>query len=168
MFIKGQTIEQFIGSQTGAMFDIVDSKGILFVIVDDTHIEQFKLGGHYEFWCTSYNETLFLAVKLGDNSWMSAPYTPHLSSNYSLAKFPKKTGMPLTVVLLSNVDGVIKDVDFMVLGNEFSNTLRVLCDDIMDKPFNFQRHQLTIQAVYNKFSTDDELVMQPGVTYSLD
>ena len=29
MFIKGQTIEQFIGSQTGAMFDIVDSKGII-------------------------------------------------------------------------------------------------------------------------------------------
>lgn len=165
---KGQTITQFIGSQSGIMFDIIDSNGVLFIIVDDAYLEQYKLKGHYDFWCTSFNETLFFAIKLGEHAWASAPYSPHLSLHYSLKKFPEKTGMGLTVALISNNNGIVKDIDFMVLGNKFSNSLYLLCNDIVGKPFDYQRHQLTIQAVYQKYTTDDELVKQPGITYSLD
>ena len=168
MFSIGKKFNQFIGSQSGFMFDIIDNCGILFVIVDEDNIEQFKLGGHYDFWCSSYNETLFFASKIANNPWYSAPYTPHLSSDYKLYEFDEGMGMPLTIVLISNSDGVIKELDFLTLGNHFSNTLYYLCEDILDKPFDSRRHTLTIQAVYQKFSSDELLVKEPGATYSID
>lgn len=165
---KGQKLEQFIGSQNGVMFDIVGSSAVLFIIMDEKHLSQYKLGCHYEFWATSFNETLFCAVKVGNNAWASAPYTPYLSNDFSLEPFAKGKGLPLTVALVSNRDGIVKDVDFLVLGNNFSNNLYMLCQNILRKKFDFQRYQLTIQAVYQKFATDDELVMQPGIRYSID
>ena len=168
MLFKGQKIGQFAGAQSGFMFDIQDSQGILFVIVNESDLERFKLGGHYDFWCTSYNETLFFAAKIQNNPWYSAPYTPHLSPSYALEEFEDGKGLPLLVALVSTADGVVKDLDFMTLGNKFSNTLVYLCEDILEKPFNQQRHQLTINAVYQQFATDDILVTQPGATYSID
>lgn len=168
MLSKGQKIEQFIGSQSGFMFDIIDGHGVLFVIVDEGDVERFKLGGHYDFWCTSFNETLFFAAKIKNNPWYSAPYSPHLSPQYALTEFESGKGMPLSVALVSTADGIVKDFDFLTLGNAFSNAIYTLCEEIAEKPFDPQRHSMTIQAVYQKFSTDEELVAQPGAAYSID
>lgn len=168
MFVKGQKLEQFVGAQTGFMFDIVGWHGVLLIIVDEANLERFKLGGHYDFWCSSFNETLFFAAKVGGNCWYSAPYSPHLSQQYELSEFESGKGMPLIIALVSNKDGVIKDLDFLTLGNEFSNTVYDFCECILEKNFDFQRYNMTIQAVYQKFETDDILVTQPGVTYSID
>ena len=63
MFQVGDIIDQFAGSQTGIMFDIIDEMGMLFFVVDESQVQQYKLGGHYDFWCTSYNDTVaFFAV----------------------------------------------------------------------------------------------------------
>lgn len=165
---KGTKIEQFKGKQTGIMFDINENGGLLFFVVDEAHLKQYKLGGHYDFWCTSFNDTLFFAVKLGENFWTSAPYSPFMSKGYTPQFYPKGMGMNLVVALISNMDGIIKDIDFMVLGNSFSNTLNLLNKDILAKGYNPVRHQMTIQAVYQKYETDDKLIQQPGARYSID
>lgn len=59
-------------------------------------------------------------------------------------------------------------MDFMVLGNSFSNTLNALNKDILDKGFNPVKHQMTIQSVYQKYLTDEELTKQPGAMYSIE
>lgn len=168
MLMKGIKIEQFKGNQTGIMFDINENGGLLFFVVDEAHLEQYNLGGHYDFWCTSFNETLFFAVKLGDNLWASAPYSPFMSKGYKPEFYPEGMGMNLIVVLISNADGIVKDIDFMVLGNSFSNALNLLNRDILAKGYNPVRHQMTIRAVYQKYATDEELIQQPGVKYSID
>ena len=168
MLMKGSKIEQLEGSQTGIMFDINEAGGCLIFVVDETHLEQYKLGGHYDFWCTSLNETLFFAVKLGDNPWISAPYSPFMSKDYKPNSYPKGKGMNLTVILVSNADGIIKDIDFMVLGDSFSNTLNALNEEILDKGFNPVKHQMTIQSVYQKYASDEELMSQPGARYSIN
>lgn len=168
MLIKGTQIEQFKGAQTGVVFDINENGGFLFFVVDEPHLEQYKLGGHYDFWCTTFNETLFFAVKLRDNCWSSAPYSPFMSKGYKPVFYPKGTGMNLVVALISNADGIIKDMDFMVLGNSFSNAINALNKNILDKGFNPVRHQMTIQSVYQKYMTDEELTNQPGAKYSID
>ena len=165
---KGRKIEQFKGKQTGIMFDINENGGLLFFVVDEAHLKQYKLGGHYDFWCTSFNDTLFFAVKLGENFWISAPYSPFMSKGYTPQFYQKGMGMNLVVALISNMDGIIKDIDFMVLGNSFSNTLNLLNKDILAKGYNPVRHQMTIQAVYQKYETDDKLIQQPGARYSID
>ena len=167
-FGKGTKLEQFIGSRTGIMLDLNEDGGQLLFIMDEEHLEQYKLGGHYDFWCTSFNETLFFAVKLRDNQWASAPYSPFLSTGYNPSYYLKGKGMGLSIALVSTKDGVIKDFDFLVLGSTFSNAITKLNEDILSKGFNPVKHQMTVHAVYQKFSTDEELVRQPGATYSID
>ena len=169
MFQVGDIIDQFAGSQTGIMFDIIDEMGMLFFVVDESQVQQYKLGGHYDFWCTSYNDTVaFFAVKLRDNPWHSAPYSPHLSPNDTFNTYPEGKGMALTVVLVSNKNGEVKGIDFMVLGNTFSNNIMMICNNIQENEFNPDLHQAVVQAVYQKFQTDDELVQEPGTRYSID
>lgn len=167
-FGKGTKLEQFIGSRTGIMLDLNEDGGQLLFIMDEEHLEQYKLGGHYDFWCTSFNETLFFAVKLRDNQWTSAPYSPFLSTGYNPSYYLKGKGMRLSIALVSTKDGIIKDFDFLVLGSTFSNAITKLNEDILSKGFNPVKHQMTVRAVYQKFSTDEELVRQPGATYSID
>lgn len=165
---KGTTIEQFIGSKSGVMFDLNENGATLLFIVDEMHLGQYKLGGHYDFWCTSFNETLFFAVKLRENQWTSAPYSPFLSKGYEPMYYPQGKGMGLSIALVSSTDGIVKDFDFLVLGSVFSNTITKLNKDILNGGFNPVKHQMTVRAVYQKFPTDELLVRQPGVTYSID
>ncbi len=166
---KGVKIEQFAGAQMGIMFDIDKTiGGILFFVVDEAYLGQYKLGGHYDFWCTNIEDTLFFAVKLGANPWASAPYSPFMSKEYNPEYYSKGTGMSLTVALVNNTNGIVVDVDFMVLGNLFSNTLTSLNKGILKKGFNPVRHQMIINAVYQKYMTDEELVCQHGARYSID
>lgn len=167
-FGKGAKLEQFIGSRPGIMFDLNENGGELLFIMDEEHLGQYKLGGHYDFWCKSFNETLFFAVKLRNNQWASAPYSPFLSIGYKPVYYPKGKGMGLSVVLVSTSDGIIKDFDFLVLDSMFSNAISKLNEDILSKGFNPVKYQMTVRAVYQKFSTDEELVRQPGVTFSID
>ena len=167
-FGKGTKLEQFIGSRPGIMLDLNENGGVLLFVMDEEHLGQYKLGGHYDFWCTSFNETLFFAVKLRDNQWASAPYSPFLSTKYNPTYYPKGKGMGLSIALVSTMDGVIKDFDFLVLGSTFSNAITKLNEDILSKGFNPVKHQMTVRTVYQRFSSDEELVRQPGVTYSID
>lgn len=167
-FGKGKKIERFIDSSPGIMLDLNENGGVLLFIIDEEHIGQYRLGGHYDFWCTSFNETLFFAVKLRDNQWASAPYSPFLSTGYKPTHYPKGQGMSLSIALVSTTDGVIKDFDYLVLGSSFSNAISKLNEEILSKGFNPVKHQMTVRAVYQKFSTDEELVEQPGATYSID
>lgn len=50
----------------------------------------------------------------------------------------------------------------------FSNAISKLNEDILSKGFNPVKYQMTVRAIYQKFSTDEELVRQPGVTFSID
>ena len=165
---KGIKLDQFVGSRTGIMFDLIDNGGVLFFIVDEEQLEQYKLGGHYDFWCTSFNETVFFAVKLRDNQWVSAPYSPFLSTGYNPTHYPKGEGMGLAIALVSTTDGIIKDLDLLVLGSTFSNAITKLNEDILSKGFNPVKHQMTVRAIYQRFPNDEELVRQPGVTYSIN
>ena len=123
---------------------------------------------NWDFWCTSFNETLFFAVKLRDNQWASAPYSPFLSKGYKPTYYSKGKGMGLSIALVSTTDGVIKDFDFLVLGSTFSNAITKLNEDILSKGFNPVKHQMTVRTVYQRFSSDEELVKELGITYSID
>ena len=76
--------------------------------------------------------------------------------------------MGLSIALVSTTDGVIKDFDFLVLGSTFSNAITKLNEDILSKGFNPVKHQMTVRTVYQRFSSDEELVKELGITYSID
>lgn len=91
-----------------------------------------------------------------------------LSQGYKPRHYPTGNGLPLTVALVSTKSGIIKGLDFIGLGNAFSNEITKFNEEILSKPFDQASYQKTIDDVYQKFSTDEELVKLPGVTCSID
>lgn len=167
MLKRGTKLNQFIGMPETTMFDMDGYTGTLFVIVDDDQVENWNLNGRYEYWVSAFNETLFFAFKLNDHEWRSCPYTPYLSQYYDPYIFAPGHGMPLTIVLVDNKDGVIKDIHVQSLSNEMSNGIIQISEYILSKPFDHQRHIETRDGVYYQFQTDEELVEQPGLRCSV-
>ena len=169
LFFKvGECVEQFIGSSQGIMWDVDSSGASLIFIIKEEYLSQYRLGGHYDFFFTRFNETMFICVKLGNNPWASAPYTPHCSPDFELVNYEKGMGMPVKVMLINATNGIIQQIDFLVLGHDFSANFMYNCEDILSSPFDSMGHQLTIQAVYQRHLTDEELTTTKGVFYSID
>lgn len=168
VFRKGTKIAQFVGSQTGIMLNLDEYGGTLFFIIDEKHLNQYKLGGHYDFWCVKISDVIFFGVKLGQNPHAAAPFTPYLSPKYTSIHFEEGKGMPLRIVLVSNADGVVKDFDFLVLGNRISNKLMDFCEEIRKKPFDRNGFQYTIQEIYRLCPSDEYITCLAECTYSID
>lgn len=165
---KGTILKQFIGADTGIMFDLTDYNGTLIFNMNPSHLQQFKLGGHYDFWCQQFDNVIFFAVKLRNNPWAAAPFSPYLMQTKMPDYLPIGKGLPLFIVLVNNENGMIVGCDFMTLGNQFSNMLIKMSQSILKKPFNPQKHRMTVQNVYQTYATDNDLVHSTGYRYSID
>ena len=164
----GTRVPQFVGSHSGIMLDMDEYGGQLFFIIDEKHLGEYKLGGHYDFWCAKIKDVIFFGVKLGSNPHAAAPFSPHLSKLYTYTHYEKGKGMPLRIALISTADGIVKDFDFLVLGNAFSNQIQKYCKEIMRKPFNMRNYHLAIQAVYDVCLSDEDISYLAEVHYSID
>ena len=166
---KGQAIAEFIGKSPTMKFDIDEQGAVLKIILSEDMLDKIKLGGHYDFYMTRVNDTVFICFKTENSVWSSAPYTPHLSKNFEIIKYEEGEGMPLTIIEVCNKDGVIINMELLGLGNVFSNELMLQCSQILNHQWNPDYHNSTINAVYDRFPTDDELVENTdGICYSTD
>lgn len=128
------------------------------VVMSRENIERYPLGRQFEFRFEPFYNTIFLLMKYGDCPWMSAPYSPHLSGEFEARTFSEGEGIPLTILQVCNEDGKIYGMTFLVLMNKFSNLLYCIADIIYRTIlFDLDEHKKVIAAVYNRFSTDEEL-----------
>ena len=65
--------------------------------------------------------------------------------------------MPLNVILVNTQNGEIIDMDMMTLSNEFSNSLSNICKKLRKKEFDRAKYSNTINKVYERYATDNEL-----------
>lgn len=164
----GTILRQFKDMDTGIMFDMADENATLIFNMSPLQLQSFKLGGHYEFWCHQFNNVIFFAVKLRDNPWAAAPFSPYLMQAKLPDFLPAGKGLPLFIALVNNTSGIVVDSDFMSLGNEFSNMLIKMSQSILATPFDPRKHRLTVQNVYQTYITDNDLAQSPGYRYSID
>lgn len=159
IYSKGMTLDKYIGYPETMQFELVDGK--LIIVMSRENIDKYPLGGKFEFrFLTVYN-TIFLLFKYANCPWSSAPYTPHLSSNFEAISFAEGEGLSLSVVQICNEDGKIYDMSFVGLTTEFSNLLYCTADILYQTiPFDYQEHRKVIATVYNEFQTDEELAEQ--------
>lgn len=166
---KGTILKQFIGADTGIMFDMTHDSATLIFSISPLQLQQFEFGGHYDFWCRQFDNVIFLAVKLRDNPWAAAPFSPYLMQEPELPDYlPAGKGLPLFIFLVNNENGMIVNCDFLTLGNQFSNTLIRMSHSILESPFDPRKHRMTIQRVYQAYVTDNDLAQSPGCQYSID
>ncbi len=165
---KGDILEAFIGGNPCLKFDIDNSGAVLYVSVFKDMLREFKIGGHYKFSFVRLNNIIFFCAKWGELSWMSAPFSPHLAQDFEDTEYEEGLGMPLTVILIDVEDGEIHKLDFLVLGNEFSNALNKTAVEILKTPFDINAHKQNIKKTYSEYATDKLLVDISEHKYSID
>ena len=156
IFSKGMILEKYKGYPETMKFDLMEQQ--VLIIMNRENIEKYPLGASFEFRFELVYNTIFLLMKYGNCSWISAPYSPHLSADFEAETFKEGEGIALTVLQICNENGKIHDISLIGLTTDFSNLLYYAADLIFKKiPFNLEEHRNVIAAVYNKFKTDEEL-----------
>ena len=155
VFVKGMTIEKYIGYPQTMIFDLVANQ--IIIVMNRENIERYPLGGSFEFRFEPIYNTIFLLMKYGNCPWMSAPYSPHLSADYEAVAFDEGEGLALSIIQICNDNGKICNMSFLGLTTDFSNLLYCTADILYQAiPFDIDEHRKLIVAVYNKM-TDEEL-----------
>lgn len=158
IYSKGTVIPQFVDSNPGCKFDIVDETAVLYIRLTTDQITNYSINGPCSFAFVEISDCIFVCFNCGSLGWASCPYTPHLSDGYKTGvQYSDGMGMPLTILLVSCEDGVIQQINVVGLGNEFSNKLCAAADELSAMEFDRDDYRATINFVYNRFGTDDEL-----------
>lgn len=156
IYAKGMVLEKYIGYPETMQFELV--KNQIIIVMSRENIERYPLGGTFEFRFEPVYNTIFLLMKYGNCSWMSAPYSPHLSADFEAVAFEEGEGLALSIMQICNEDGKICNMSFLALTTDFSNLLYCTADIIYQTiPFDYEEHKKVIAAVYNRFQTDEEL-----------
>ncbi len=156
IYAKGMVLEKYIGYPETMQFELVNNQ--IVIVMSRENIKRYPLGGAFEFRFEPVYNTIFLLMKYGNCSWMSAPYSPHLSADFEAVAFEEGEGLALSIMQICNEDGKICNMSFLALTTDFSNLLYCTADIIYQTiPFDYEEHKKVIATVYNRFQTDEEL-----------
>lgn len=135
-------------------FDVTDSGLNLFIFfnqptdeeINDIRNGQFKFGYYKE------NNVLLLLFKFGNQQWMDAPYSVHLSKNLTeLQEIEDNMGYSLTVCFTDASNGILKVIRQIGLDTKSSRMLR---EDILNqKEMSFDNFDVNLNNIYKKYST---------------
>lgn len=158
-FFKGLVLPEYIGYCETMRFDLSEQQ--LDIVMSSENIGRYPICGPFEFRFLPVYNTIFLLFRYGNSPWFSAPYSPHLSENFKARCYEEGKGFALTILQISNEDGMIKNILLVTPSTDFCNSLYCAADIIYQTiPFDLQEHRKVIGAVYNAFSTDGELAEQ--------
>ncbi|MCR4925424.1 MAG: hypothetical protein K5917_03955 [Clostridiales bacterium] len=163
----GQVFEEFIGQPSCIRWEMREHARLIAQLSSDI-IVNFKLGGHYDFACTPIDNIMFFCARWGENDYLSAPFSPHLADYYKPCVYEEGEGMPLEILLICTDTGELVDMDFLVLGNDFSNQISRLSEKLLKESFDNEEYSRSIAEVYQKFATDNEIAELTDIKYSID
>lgn len=169
LIIEGKTVlEEHIGKSTGMYWNINNGLAELNIFIDDDCSKRIKLHGHYDFKLLAVDNLMMFLIKVGDDNWHSAPFSPHLAIDYNPKHFEEGTGMPLSVKKINVNNGLVEELDILGLGNDFSNAIAYISSVIKEQDFDYEEYNKLIQDIYASYPTDDDLANEEGVEYSID
>lgn len=169
IYSKGIVLQEFIGKAPTAIWNIDDSGHATWIyVLGDDMAEEIKIHGHYDFACVREANIIFLCIKSQKGGWLSAPFSPHLASCYKHQIYQSGSGKPLTILIVNNKTGKIEDMDFMVLGTDFSNYIEEQAESLYNESFDLSEYQNSIQLAYQNYPTDEAMVPLSAIKYSID
>lgn len=154
----GQTLDGFKNHPEGAQFDIADDGAIMLVFFNSPtgeEIEQFESGKGFELRFTEMYGVVMITVKIGNLSWMDAPYTPHLSPNLTGFQMPEEGhGLSLMLVLIDSATGTIKHMRILGLSEKFTKRLFEVSSDLWANPFDAVKYNSSINRIFSVYNTN--------------
>ena len=160
---KGQVLENFIGHNEGAYFDIDDSGAILMIFFNkptQNEVEQFQAGHNFEIRFTNIKNIMMITAKIGTLNWMDAPYSPHLSKNLTKFQFPNEgQGLSLTLMLIDVYSGKIEHIRLIGLSEKFSKKMIGNILELKMSEFNQNEYMTNLNSVFARYATKDIVKM---------
>lgn len=168
IYMKGSVLKECIGKPNTTLWNMDTSGHATFIFaLSEELLSSFQIGGAYDFACKREDDILFLCVKPEGCDWVSAPYSPHLSK-YTHKLYEDEEGKALSILIVNNEDGAIQEMDFLALGTDFSYFIEQNAQDISKNSFDLAEYQNSINQVYQKYATDEELANSSSIWYSID
>lgn len=157
MYQVGQIIEKFINHNEGALFNMSDEGASLIVFFNnptEDEVEQFKGGHRFEIRFTELYGVIMMTFKIGNLSWMDAPYSPHLSKNLTKFSFPDENhGLALTLIFVDASTGEIKSLRLLGLSSNFTKKFFGVVMEQKTKEFSIREYTNTLNKIYSTYST---------------
>lgn len=157
MYQVGQIIEKFINHNEGALFNMSDEGASLIVFFNnptENEVEQFKSGHRFEIRFTELYGVIIMTFKIGNLSWMDAPYSPHLSKNLTKFSFPDENhGLALTLIFVDASTGEIKSLRLLGLSSHFTKKFFGVVMEQKTKEFSIREYTNTLNKIYSTYST---------------
>lgn len=154
----GQVVDKFVSHQEGALFDVSDEGATLIVFFRNPtkeETEQFKSGHRFEIRFTEIYGIVMMTFKIGNLSWMDAPYSPYLSENLTKFTLPDENyGLGLTLMFVDAVTGEVKSIRTMGLSANFTKKFFGLLMEQKTKNFNIAEYNNSINRIYSTYQTN--------------
>lgn len=93
-----------------------------------------------------------ILVRFGEEQWMDAPYSVHLSKNLTqLQDVLEGQGFALNVYLINAATGVLEGMRLVGLNTRFSKMLKE--DILKQKDLTYDGFDIKLNDIYKKYST---------------
>lgn len=153
----GQIVESFKYHQECVQFDLADDGAIMLVFFKSptqSEIEQFKSGKNFEIRFTEIYDVIMITAKIGNLNWMDAPYSPHLSKNFTKFELPNEwQGLGLTLILIDAITGEIKHIRLLGLSEKFTKKLFGVVIKQKVNEFSIVKYNNALNRIYTAYST---------------
>lgn len=166
----GNIYPEVKGHNEGCYFDISDEGANLVVYFNrptKEEIENFKSEKRFEMRLIELSDIMMFLVKFGSLNWMDAPYTPHLSKNLSKINLEPEKGLAVTIMLFDTSNGHLESIRFISLSERFTEKIKKNIDDLMNRPFDKQNFNYSVNMIFSKYSTN-ELVKMSSQSFKIN
>lgn len=138
----------------GIKFDIDDNGANLFIYFNNPTNEEIKeiTKGYIKLGYYKEGNVILMLFKFGNQQWMDAPYSIHLSKNLStLQEVTEGKGYAVNVYLVNASNGILEGIRLVGMNNRISKMLRE--DLIKQKEMSFENYDINLQNIFRKYST---------------
>lgn len=159
----GRQYEFAVGHEEGCYFDLADAGGTIAVYMDrptEKEIKAMRPDQPIKMAMVPFKHLAMMLLKFGDQSWMDAPYTVHLSRQLTqLPNVADGDGLLIMIYLFDTSDGHLVSMRQISLSTDLSRAVVKVAREQRDVPFNEIAYAEELRSVYSKYQTRDLVKM---------
>ena len=159
----GRQYEFAVGHEEGCYFDLADAGGTIAVYMDrptEQEIKAMRPDQPIKMAMVPFKHLAMILLKFGDQSWMDAPYTVHLSRQLTqLPDVAGGDGLLVMIYLFDTSDGHLVSMRQISLSTDLTRLIFQIAREQRDVPFNEIAYAEELRSVYSKYQTRDLVKM---------
>lgn len=163
MYEVGRQYGFAMGHEEGCYFDLADAGGTILVYMNrptEKEIKAMRPDQPIKMAVVPFKHLAMMLMKFGDQSWMDAPYTVHLSRQLTqLPDVSDGDGLLIMIYLFDTSDGHLVSMRQISLSTDLSRAVIKVAREQRATPFDELAYADELRSVYSKYQTRDLVKM---------